>query len=1035
MAHNRGQSYAAPSTSFSALVPGSESDIQWPFGDVLGLTPDDLCETAYEIFFTSCRSSPGFGGKTSLNYYPANRDGGGGSPSKGYGQGVGMAVTSRVKKSLGLKTLRRSVSNKRMVTIQSGSLPSSPIAGQSGGGGVGGGGWFHASSSPMSPRLGYTVPPSPRARRPLTSAEIMRQQMKVAEHSDVRLRKTLMRTLIGHMGRRVETIILPLELLRHIKPSEFNSQKEYHLWQKRQLAVLENGLLLHPSTPLDPSNSSASLLRQVIRSADSSPLDTSKNSESMRILCTSAVSLAWRNTNANSATETCHWADGYPLNVQLYIALLRSVFDLKDETVVLDEVDELFELMKRTWLTLGITKEIHNLCFAFVLFHQYVVTSQLEPDLLTAALTMMSTEVANDVKREKDGVYTRMVAAVAAAMQGWAERRLLDYHEYFHRSNVHVMESLLPLALSVSRILYGNVSMAGLMEEGLPEGEKSATDMTTDRVDNYVRTSVKNAFTKIIQTVNLTSSTDESEASEILIQLATETEELATREIEYFTPLLKKWHPISGGIAAVTLHSCYGTLLRQYLSGISVLRSDMVEVLDRAGKLESVLVRIIVEDSENCEDGGKGVVREMSPYEVDSIISELIKKWLDDNLGKVQSCIIKAKESETWNPKSKSEPYAYSGAELMSLAKEVIDEFFGIPINISSDLVTELADGLDHQIQDYITFVASCGSKQSYIPTLPPLTRSHNVSKIRKLLDKAGPCTAVCEERPYMDVPTEVSHHLRPSTSRGTQRLYIRLNTLHYLQSHLDSLEKTISLSISHSVVPASRAQHRRRHGCDAGSFFALAHSSIQSGTHHVSQVAAYRLIFLDSNFVLLDSLYKGNVATARIKPALRLMKQNISLLFAIVTDRAQPLALKEVMKASFEAFLMVLLAGGSSRIFQRTDHQIIEEDFAQLKRLFCTYGEGLISEDVVQREGETVEDILDFMARSTEQLVEDFSILADEAAGFGIVESGKKLPMPPTTGIWNRSDPNTILRILCGRNDRVANQFLKKTLQMGKRR
>lgn len=38
-------------------------------------------------------------------------------------------------------------------------------------------------------------------------------------------------------------------------------------------------------------------------------------------------------------------------------------------------------------------------------------------------------------------------------------------------------------------------------------------------------------------------------------------------------------------------------------------------------------------------------------------------------------------------------------------------------------------------------------------------------------------------------------HHPRPSTSRGTQRLYIRLNTLHYLVFYIHSLEKTLPLS------------------------------------------------------------------------------------------------------------------------------------------------------------------------------------------------------------------------------------------------
>lgn len=202
-----------------------------------------------------------------------------------------------------------------------------------------------------------------------------------------------------------------------------------------------------------------------------------------------------------------------------------------------------------------------------------------------------------------------------------------------------------------------------------------------------------------------------------------------------------------------------------------------------------------------------------------------------------------------------------------------------------------------------------------------------------------------------------------------------------------------------------------------------------------MSEVAAYRLIFLDSSSVFYDTLYLVDVENSRIKPALRTLKQNLTLLGAIVTDRAQPLAIKEVMRASFEAFLMVLLAGGSSRIFSRTDHQMIEEDFDSLKKVFCTCGEGLIVEDVVEREAETVEGVVALMGQSTEQLVEDFSIVACEASGIGVVGIGQKLPMPPTTGKWNRSDPNTILRVLCHRKDKAANEFLKRTFQLAKRR
>lgn len=169
---------SSPSQAFSS-----------PFGKIDGLDKDDYREAAYEIFFTSCRSSPGFGGRSAITYYNPSSlsgeggEGGGGSapssPVKAHG--VGMAVTSRVKRSLGLKmvTNRRSPSSRR--TSSCGANPLSP--------------------SGSSPRMGFTVPQAGmgRVRRPMTSAEIMRQQMRVTEQSDNRLRKTLMRTLVGQV--------------------------------------------------------------------------------------------------------------------------------------------------------------------------------------------------------------------------------------------------------------------------------------------------------------------------------------------------------------------------------------------------------------------------------------------------------------------------------------------------------------------------------------------------------------------------------------------------------------------------------------------------------------------------------------------------------------------------------------------------------------------------------------------------------------------------------------------------------------------
>ncbi|GKD34664.1 mammalian uncoordinated homology 13 protein, partial [Tanacetum coccineum] len=251
-----------------------DSDLCSPFEISLqdGLDSDDIRMTAYEIFFTSCRSSPGFGGRNALQFYSSDHDNASGSPAGAHG--TGTAVTSKIKRALGMKMLKRSPSS-------SGLRPTTN------------------NNSTPTPSIGFSTVPGGRSRRPLTCAEIMRQQMKISEASDNRLRKTLMRTLVGQMGRRAETIILPLELIRHLKPSEFSDSNEYHIWQKRQLKILEAGLLLHPSNPLDKADNFAMCLRDIIHSSDLKPIDTGKNSETMRTICNCVVSLAWRSEDGS----------------------------------------------------------------------------------------------------------------------------------------------------------------------------------------------------------------------------------------------------------------------------------------------------------------------------------------------------------------------------------------------------------------------------------------------------------------------------------------------------------------------------------------------------------------------------------------------------------------------------------------------------------------------------------------------------------------------------------------------------------------
>lgn len=131
-----------------------------------------------------------------------------------------------------------------------------------------------------------------------------------------------------------------------------------------------------------------------------------------------------------------------------------------------------------------------------------------------------------------------------------------------------------------------------------------------------------------------------------LVQLAEDTEALAQAEKETFSPVLRRWHPTPSAIAVSTLHNCFGVVLKQYLAKVATLSNEVVRVLQAAGKLEKALLQMVAEDSVDSDDGGKGLMREMMPYEVDSITMGLLKSWTEERLRMGKECLIRAKETE-----------------------------------------------------------------------------------------------------------------------------------------------------------------------------------------------------------------------------------------------------------------------------------------------------------------------------------------------------------------------------------------------------
>ncbi|PON67819.1 hypothetical protein PanWU01x14_099870 [Parasponia andersonii] len=1000
LGHSKRESAAAAATSVPSkptitTTTRPAADLPSPLGqlsDSAQLTDSDLRLTAYEIFVAACRTSSG----KPLTFVPSSNSD---SPtnhshspsSPALQRSLTSAAASKVKKAFGLKS------------PGSGSKKS-PGSGSGSGSGSG---------------LG-------KSKKALTVGELMRIQMKVSEAMDSRVRRALLRIAAGQVGRRIESVVVPLELLQQLKLSDFTDSQEYDAWQKRTLKVLEAGLLLHPRLPLDRAQNAAQRVRQIIHGALGRPIETGRNNESLQVLRSAVMTLASRSIDG-SLTESCHWADGFPLNLRLYEMLLEACFDVNDETSMLDEVDELMEHIKKTWGILGINQVFHNICFTWVLFHRFVATGQVEMDLIYAADSQLE-EVAKDAKTTKDPEYSEVLSSTLTSIMGWAEKRLLAYHETFDSDNIETMQGIVSLGVAAAKILVEDIS------NEYRRRRKSEVNVARDRIDTYIRSSLRTAFAQaspyypslsVFSMRRMEQADSSRRASKnqpnplpVLAILAKDVGELAVKEKRMFSPILKRWHPFAAGVAVATLHVCYGNEIKQFISGITELTPDAVQVLRAADKLEKDLVQIAVEDSVECDDGGKAIIREMPPFEAEAAIANLVKMWIRTRVDRLKEWVDRNLQQEVWNPQE-NEGYAPSAVEVLRIFDETLEAYFRLPIPMHPSLLPDLIAGLDRCLQYYITKAKSgCGSRNTFVPTMPALTRCSIGSKFQGFGKKK-------EKSPNPPRRNSQVATLNGDNSFGVPQLCVRINTLQQIRSEIEVVEKRV---ITHLRNSESAQVEDFSNGLEKK--FELSPAACVEGIQQLCEAVAYKIVFHDLSNVLWDGLYVGEASSSRIDPFLQELEKNLLIISNTLHERVRTRIITDIMRASLDGFLLVLLAGGPSRAFSRQDSQIIEDDYKSLKDLFWANGDGLPSE-LIDKFSTTVRGVLPLFRTDTESLIERFRRVTLETYGSS---ARSKLPLPPTSGQWNPTEPNTLLRVLCYRNDDAASKFLKKTYNLPKK-
>ncbi|KAJ6392915.1 hypothetical protein OIU77_022401 [Salix suchowensis] len=748
--------------------------------------------------------------------------------------------------------------------------------------------------------------------------ENMRAQMEISEAMDIRTRQGLLNALAGKVGKRMDTLLVPLELLCCISRTEFSDKKAYIRWQKRQLFMLEEGLINH--AVIEESEFRPSSAGEVQRT------------ECLRSLREIAIPLAERPARGDLTGEVCHWADGYHLNVRLYEKLLLSVFDILDEGKLTEEVEEILELLKSTWRVLGITETIHYTSYASVLIRQYVITQeQGDPKTCHCAAEENTIKRTTWTTREK-----------------WADKQLGDYHLNFAEDSL-VMEDVVLVAMITRRLLLEESEMA----------MQRTSVMDQDQIESFITSSIKNAFTRTLLVVDKLDEMDEHP----LALLAEEIKKLLKKESTIFTPILSQRNPQAIVVSASLVHKLYGNKLKPFLDGTEHLTEDVVSVFPAADSLEQYIMALI---TSACGEGNIEVkFRKLTLYQIESISGTLVMRWVNSQLGRILGWVERAIQQERWEPISPQQRHGSSIVEVYRIVEETVDQFFSLKVPMSSKELNGMFRGVDNAFQVYANHVIDkLAAKEDLIPPVPILTRYRKEAGIKAFVKKELFDSRMPEEiikSKEMNVP-------------ATATLCVQLNTLYYAISQLNKLEDSIwerwnrrkprEQFIKKSIDENSASFKQK--GTFDGS-----RKDINAAIDRICEFTGTKIIFYDLKEPFIENLYKPAVPQSRLDAIIEPLDIELNELCGIIVEPLRDRIVTSLLHASLDGFLRVILDGGPSRYFSPGDAKILEDDIEVLKEFFISGGDGL-PRGVVENHVARARHVIKLHSYESRELIED---------------------------------------------------------------
>uniref|UniRef100_A0ACD5YWT2 Uncharacterized protein n=1 Tax=Avena sativa TaxID=4498 RepID=A0ACD5YWT2_AVESA len=834
--------------------------------------------------------------------------------------------------------------------------------------------------------------------------EILRAQLEITESMDIRTRQGLLNAMVGKVGKRMDNLLIPLELLCCISRAEFSDMKAYLRWQKRQLNMLEEGLINHPVVGFGELGRKVNELRNLFRKIEESeslPPSAAEvqRTECLRSLREVATSFSERPARGDLTGEVCHWADGYHLNAALYEKMLGSVFDILDEGKLTEEVEEILELLKSTWRILGITETIHDTCYAWVLFRQFVFTG--EQGLLKVVIAHLRKIPLKEQRGPQERLHLKSLRSSVDAddscqdftffqsflspVQKWVDKKLNDYHLQFSEGP-NMLADIVTVAMLTRRILG-------------EENDKAMESPDRDQIERYITSSVKSAFVKIAHSVEVKADTTHEH---VLASLAEETKKLLKKDTNIFVPVLSRWHPQAAVLSASLLHKLYGNKLRPFLEHAEHLTEDVVSVFPVADSLEQYIMSVMA--SVVGEDGLDSIYRQkLAPYQIESKSGTVVLRWVNGQLERIETWVKRAAEQEAWDPISPQQRHGGSIVEVYRIIEETADQFFAFKVPMRIGELNSLCRGIDKAFKIYTQLaIGPIVDKEDLVPPVPVLTRYKKELGIKAFVKKEIPEVRTVDERKASEI-----------VQLTMSKLCVRLNSLYYGISQLGKLEDSISerwarRKIDNIDIRRSTSGKSKSVVSNQKNQFDGSRKEINAAIDRVCEFTGLKVIFWDLQQPFIDNLYKNSVAQARLDTIVEVLDLVLNQLCVVIVEQLRDRVVTGLLQASLDGLLRVILDGGPTRVFSPNDAPLLEEDLEILKEFFISGGDGLprgTVENLVSR----VRPVINLIKQETRVLIDDLR---------EVTQGGKsKLG----------GDSKTLLRVLCHRNDSEASHYVKK--------